>query len=464
MTDAQQAKRFIVRIETLTSRGPTPDYTGSMFSLWDHSRLPEYQHIWLIPPRVQVCSDIPLGRNRCIQKDLQINWDAWLWIDDDHRFDPQVVWSLVEAMQRGCVDIVAPLMGTKSSENPGRPQIFRSYDKAAGLWNIMYTGWEQPDLYEVAAVGTGFQLVARRVFEQMPEPWYDRRISPARRDQLQGNDLNFSLKAKEMGFRIWLDSRVEIGHVASVPIYVRKDFLESGLQEQQLVDIKSSKPIEPYTGEDANSPTMWEDYWGKADWAWRERRDDIAKRLSYRIPEGGSVLYFGCGDGWLAKRIEELCPGSKVFGLDHAVGAISLTRRRGVDCKLISSMSGFEADPKENQKYDCILVTDWMERLTDPEKTIRELVKAYAKPSTIMVFMYTAMTMGPHHMKEYHHVWGEFTVGEFVSRFGRPMEIDTFKELIVDPNTGQVGAEIDRIISRSTLEKVTFPAVTLKVE
>lgn len=453
MNNAEQAKRFIVRVETLTSRGVTPEYTASMFSLWDHSRLPEYQHIWIIPPRIQVCSDIPLGRNQCIKRDMaELNWDAWLWIDDDHEFAPEVLYSLVDAMQRGSVDIVAPLMGAKGKEKPGLPMIMRDYDKDQGLWNIMYTGWEQPDLYEVAAVGTGFQLVSRRVFETMPEPWYDRRINPKRQDRIQGNDLVFSQKAKEMGFRIWLDSRVEIGHMRNEAIYVRKHFLESGFQEHELVRIASTKPIEEYKGEDVNSQELWDGYWSGRNWLWREKREEMAKALSYRIGQGSKVLHFGCGEGWLSNRIQELSEGTTVKGLDHSVAAISLARRRGIDCQYISKMSGFEANGQADPSYDYILVTDWMERLRDPEGTVRELVRSYGKPGTQLLCMYPAMTLGPHHQKEFHHVWSEFTVGEFVSRFGKPLEVELVKEQLPGPEGGVM--DVDRIISRSTVDKI----------
>ena len=448
-------KKFIVRVETLTSRGPTTPYTMSMFGLWDHSRLSAFSDIWLIPPSLRQCSDIPIGRNLCIEKDIdQLRWDAWLWIDDDHEFKPEVVWSLIEAMRRGQVDIVSPLVGHKSEDEPGRPVVFEKYDEALGLWNIMYTGWEKPDLYEVAAVGTGFQLVARRVFEKMPRPWYERVRNPRRRDQLHGNDVNFCTKAKELGFRVWLDSRVEIGHANMKCYYPRKDYVEGGFQKKRLIEMRTQRPISPSTKEDVNEPSMWDDYYGRQGWGWREHREDVLKEVVSRIPDEASVLHFGCGEGWISEQLSKRGENVKVFGLDHSVNAIGLTRKRGVDCKLISRMSDFHANGDgTGPKYDYIVITDWLERLPDPEATLTELLKCYGHPQTQIVTVVPALTLAPEDVPEHHHIFSEWNLGQFMDRFGRPLEIAEFKERIFGPD-GEVMHEVPRYVSRSTVEKV----------
>jgi len=458
-------KKFIVRVETLTSRGPTTPYTMSMFGLWDQSRLSVFSDIWFIPPSLRQCSDIPIGRNLCIEKDIdQLPWDAWLWIDDDHEFKPEVVFSLIEAMRRGQVDIVSPLVGHKSEEEPGRPVVYETYDEALGLWNIMYTGWEKPDLYEVAAVGTGFQLVARRVFEKMANPWYERIRNPRRRDQLHGNDMNFCTKAKALGFRVWLDSRVEIGHANMKCYYPRKDYVEGGHQKKKLIELGTQRPITASKKPDVNEPSMWDEYYGRQGWAWRENRQDVANELSNRIPDGASVLHFGCGDGWLSEQMAKRGEDVHVFGLDHSATAISLARKRGVQCQLISRLADFHANGSSDPlvKFDYIVITDWLERLPDPEATLREVLKQYGHPATQIVAVVPALTLAPEDVPEHHHIFSEWNLGQLMDRFGRPLEIKEFEERIFAPD-GEVLHKLPRYVSRGTVEKVMKADASLSI-
>lgn len=455
-----KSDKFIVRIETMYARTPLPPYTRSMFCLWDYSRLDAFKDVWFIPPSLRNCSDIPIGRNLAIERDLQMPWDAWLWIDDDHEFEPQVVHSLIEAMRRGAVDVISPLIGSKSEETPGRPMVFESYDEPLGLWNIMYTGWEKPDLYEVAGVGTGFELVSRKVFEKMDKPWYERTANPRRPDKLHGNDVNFCQKAKELGFRVWLDSRVEVGHTNLVTFYPRKDYVESGQQAQQLTEMRLKNPIEPSTREDVNSAEVWDKYYSHKGWEWRTRRQDVLRELRARIPDESTVLHFGCGDGWFTEKIEALGKGIVVHALEQSAAAISLARKRKVDCELVPRLAKFEANGTGKDKYDYILITDWMERLPDPEAILRKLIKRYGHKDTQLIVVTPARTLTPEQDPMHHHVFSEFNLGYLFDKFGRMLECEEFKEKILDPQ-GEPITEIPRYVTRSTLEKAFDGTVCL---
>lgn len=56
--------------------------------------------------------------------------------------------------------------------------------------------------------GTGCLLVRREVFEELEPAWY------VAREDGGGSDYNATLRMRDGGFRIALDPRVHVGHVA----------------------------------------------------------------------------------------------------------------------------------------------------------------------------------------------------------------------------------------------------------
>lgn len=61
--------------------------------------------------------------------------------------------------------------------------------------------------FKVDCAGVGCVLLARRVFETMPYPWFD--LSA----QKFGSDMYFYKHAKDHGFQLWADPRVQCGQV-----------------------------------------------------------------------------------------------------------------------------------------------------------------------------------------------------------------------------------------------------------
>jgi hypothetical protein len=71
---------------------------------------------------------------------------------------------------------------------------------------------KDPDLIDVDAVGQGFLLVKREVFEKMEEPWF------WTNGTYSTEDLPFCLEAKKAGFKIYVTPLVKLSHIGMMCI------------------------------------------------------------------------------------------------------------------------------------------------------------------------------------------------------------------------------------------------------
>ena len=68
------------------------------------------------------------------------------------------------------------------------------------------------DLFECQAVGTGIMLIKMSVFDKLPRPWFFYE-QDENGDLKTGSDMWFCNKAKEVGFKIWCDPTINVGHI-----------------------------------------------------------------------------------------------------------------------------------------------------------------------------------------------------------------------------------------------------------
>lgn len=105
---------------------------------------------------------------------------------------------------------------------------------------ILYTGEPYkmtlmeniPDgLTEVTATGTGCLLIDCSVFDQIPYPWFE--FCKTEEGNPVGEDVNFCYKAREAGFKIFVDCEVKTEHLCQVRVneslwLLSKAMIESG--------------------------------------------------------------------------------------------------------------------------------------------------------------------------------------------------------------------------------------------
>jgi hypothetical protein len=147
--------------------------------------------------------------------------------------------------------------------NPRAPDILERYDPFSHTWKLFYdreareymaecrcqgTG-KDPYVYnpspkithkespiEVDAVGAAATMIARRVIEKMPPPWFQF-VYRHMRDVMTTEDLYFCYKAKQLGFTIWADQYMPARH------FKETDLLQVNSWGGRLID-KTAKMLE----------------------------------------------------------------------------------------------------------------------------------------------------------------------------------------------------------------------------
>ena len=136
------------------------------------------------------------ARNNIVKKFLSGYCSHLLMIDDDEVLTPEILSKIKKKTNEGFDIVVVDAPAKKTSKS----NIFKNKDGS------------------IVASGFGCALFSRKVFETIPDPWFD--LSPRRRmeyngeysfpiiddappNEWGGEDVNFSLKLKEYGFEIY---------------------------------------------------------------------------------------------------------------------------------------------------------------------------------------------------------------------------------------------------------------------
>ena len=202
----------------------TPAMCGQMEPEYLHSVMATRQHLYAhnIPHKLitSECSLISAGRNEMAQENVnRTNADYLMWIDSDMQFPPYGVTRLIGYG----LDIVGGVYFRKAAD--ARPLVLRFNE--AGLFEE-FTEVPRGELFEVDGIGTGFLLIRRRVIEAFtPEVTKEYGtpfgIGKGPTGREEGEDLSFCRRAKLLGFKIWADPSIPLGHIGKIA-YTRQNF------------------------------------------------------------------------------------------------------------------------------------------------------------------------------------------------------------------------------------------------
>ena len=143
------------------------------------------------------------GRNKVVRQFLATDCDRLLFVDADMVFGPAQI-------ARLCAHD-APIIA-------GLYFIGSAYECYPTIMHPTPDGervreWARGQVVETDATGCGFLLVKREVFEKTGEPWFQ-----WNGEGDLGEDVYFCHLARAVGYRILIDTSIQLGHVKVKPL------------------------------------------------------------------------------------------------------------------------------------------------------------------------------------------------------------------------------------------------------
>lgn len=178
---------------------------------------------------------------------LKTGKDTLVMVDDDHEFDMNIITRMRENVATWEYDVLSALTVRRQAESPSPilMKLRKQPDEPESLKGDSF--YKEPPLHlgeveEVDAVGLAMTFVKRHVLEVLVnERWgLDHTYDFFRPEDfafeygpgMESDDIPFSRRCRENGFRMCVDTNAQIKHIATVSLGV-EDYLEKKRREAQ---------------------------------------------------------------------------------------------------------------------------------------------------------------------------------------------------------------------------------------
>lgn len=192
-----------------------PVMRGQMETESFHSLMLARKHLYQhnIPHTIlsNECSVISASRNGIVQMMLnQTNSDFLMWIDSDTQFPDYGITRLINRN----LDIVGGVYYHKADMYV--PTIYKYKEDGRYRCYGEFNTFDKP--FEVDGIGTGFLLIRKEVLQRFTPEVVKEMGTPfgfgyAPDGTEEGEDLAFCRRAKKLGYKIWADPTIPLGHV-----------------------------------------------------------------------------------------------------------------------------------------------------------------------------------------------------------------------------------------------------------
>ena len=151
------------------------------------------------------------ARNRLATKAIDEGFDRVFWIDSDMYFEPETMEKLEADMDTG-LDFVCGIYFTRKA--PVLPCVYSALEvrKKSGIDTptaTAYKDYPKDSLFEVAGAGFAGVMTSTKLLHDVA----DAGKFPFSPMLGWGEDFSFCLRARALGYRLWCDSRIKIGHI-----------------------------------------------------------------------------------------------------------------------------------------------------------------------------------------------------------------------------------------------------------
>lgn len=324
--------------------------------------------------------------NTEIETALKMGADWCFLMDVDQIFPPNTIPQLLQSAKENNAKIVSVLYNLGIP--PYSPVAGWSLPKNGEVYPVNRNGKLWVDEYaslgkgvvEVDWVGSGGLLIHREVLEKLgTQPFMDiwDNEKPIRS---VGHDINFCNRARQLGYKVYVDTDVHSGHGKFT--YIDTIFAEA----YNRCNMEAMK--ERVTHE----LTLELGYWNhvhQTENIVKDKHEDIryqVHRMTYDIisglvPKEGTAIDIGCGRGHLLDVLKSKTK-LKLTGADFSPRAVDIIKNKGFDAKLFD-VRHYSPNGDQNA-YDVVIASHIIEHINDDNKFL-ELLARLAKPTGIVI-------------------------------------------------------------------------------
>lgn len=178
----------------------------------------------------EIGSLVYTARNNLAKKAIELGADYVLWLDSDMVFNSDLLEQMFKTLKDKDLDILSGLYFRRVK--PFTPIAFKSMEMVDGI--AKWTEFEEipNELFEVGAIGFGCVLMKTEIFVDVFMKFQDF-FTPFNG---VGEDIAFSWRARQCGYKIWIDPNIFLGHVGNQ--IITRAYYESFAQVKKAHDAK----------------------------------------------------------------------------------------------------------------------------------------------------------------------------------------------------------------------------------
>jgi len=247
----------------------------------------------------------------------------------------------------------APIAGWRKGKH--------AYNSEGKLWKLNYAKFPDNDnhLVEVDWTSVGCLMIDMEVFNKIYFPCFKEKWDNEEGDRSEGHDVQFCRNVKKAGYKIYVDTLVQCGHIGQRVVcdtYVDA-YHGSNMFDKEYQVLK----------EHAQEKLYWDRVHSREALFYGDR--NYGAEWDYivsQIPKKSSVAEVGCGRGFLLKRIQEE-KKCDCYGYDLSSVAIEHIKNRGID----GEVHDFRKPQPNGRMFDCVVASHLLEHMEDEDSLSR---------------------------------------------------------------------------------------------
>lgn len=183
----------------------------------------------------KIGSLIYTSRDDIAKEAIESGADYVMWFDSDMMFPQDIIQQMMVHLERDDVDIVSGLYFRRVQ--PFTPVLYDKLEQLEDGGIHWSTFSEIPaELFEVGGCGFGAVLMTTDIFIAVQNK-YHQMFTPMFG---AGEDLSFCIRARDLGYRIWCDPTIPLGHIG-YNIVTKNFFLAYQAQQEELNNARDSE-------------------------------------------------------------------------------------------------------------------------------------------------------------------------------------------------------------------------------